>query len=87
MFIPRYKICLQPWKEWSEKKSPYWWSKGYNKIKHERDKYFKEANLYNALNAVGGLLYYYKECFYGTGEIDSRHIPRIFVPYYSRGCC
>ena len=37
MFIPRYKICLQPWKEWSEKKSPYWWSKGYNKIKHERN--------------------------------------------------
>lgn len=89
MLIPRYKICLQPWKDWSETKSPNWWSKGYNKIKHERDKYFWEANLYNALNAVGGLLcgilYYYKECFHGKDEIDSRHNPRLFVPHDPSG--
>jgi hypothetical protein len=82
--IPRYNILLQPWKDWSATKSPDWWSTAYNKIKHERDKFFKEANLFNALNAVSGLLcgilYYYKECFHGEAEIDSRHAPRLFVP-------
>ena len=64
IFIPRFKIRLHPWKDWTETKSPDWWSKAYNKIKHERDKFFKEANLTNTLNAVSGLfcviLYYYK---------------------------
>lgn len=82
--IPRYKIRLHPWKDWSATKSPDWWSKAYNKIKHERDKYFKDANLINTLNAVSGLLcvilYYYKTCFDGGSEIDNRYSPRLFVP-------
>lgn len=87
--IPRYRIFLQPWKDWSASSSPGWWSKGYNKIKHQRDSFFQEANLFNALNAVAGLLcgilYYYKECFHGTNEIDSRNAPRLFVPHDPSG--
>lgn len=84
MYIPRYKISLQPWKDWNSKGSPYWWSKGYNKIKHERDKYYRSACLYNTLNAVSGLLcgilYYYNACFSDVEGIDSRQAPRLFVP-------
>jgi hypothetical protein len=43
---------------------PKWWT-AYNKIKHHRDAEYDQANLKNALNAVGGLfvmvLYLYKE--------------------------
>lgn len=84
MYIPRYKISLNPWKNWASDRSPDWWSKAYNKVKHERDKFFKEANLFNTLNAVAGLLcvilYYYKECFSDGEGIDSRHSPRLFAP-------
>jgi hypothetical protein len=89
MYMPRYKITLKPWENWSNSASPEWWSKGYNKIKHERDKFFKEAHLFNALNAVGGLLcgilYYYYECFHGEEEIEKSNVPRLFVPYDPSG--
>ncbi|MBF0379345.1 MAG: hypothetical protein HQK72_17980 [Desulfamplus sp.] len=89
IYIPRYKILLHPWKDWSDIQAPYWWSKAYNKIKHERDKFFKEANLINTLNAVAGLLciilYYYKECFKGEDGIDNRYAPKLFVPSYQGG--
>ena len=32
--IPRLKLELEPWKQWTPVASPDWWSKGYNKIKH-----------------------------------------------------
>lgn len=84
MSIPRYNLLLAPWKDWDAKTSPAWWSEGYNKIKHKRDEYYNNANLFNALNAVGGLLcgilYYYKciDCGYG---IDYMNAPRLFVPH------
>ncbi|WP_157954220.1 hypothetical protein [Saccharospirillum mangrovi] len=45
---------FEPWSDWKEDNNPTWW-KSYNNIKHNRDKYFKEANLGNVLNALGGL--------------------------------
>ena len=50
--IPRHGLILHPWEDWSASCAPGWWSKGYNKIKHQRDSFFKEANLINALNAA-----------------------------------
>lgn len=64
--LPSYGINLQPWTNWnsSPRKSPNWW-KSYNNVKHQRDKFFPEANLGNVLNALGGLyiltLYLYRE--------------------------
>ena len=52
--LPRYDISLTPWKSWGEDKAPDWW-KRYNDVKHERIKYFSQANLENTLNALGGL--------------------------------
>jgi len=52
--IPRYGLSLQPWKAWARDENPIWW-KSYNKVKHERNTFYKEANLENALNAVAGL--------------------------------
>lgn len=52
--VPRFGLELQPWKNWSGKKNPDWW-KAYNAVKHNRHERFTDANLHNALNAVGAL--------------------------------
>jgi hypothetical protein len=64
ILIPRYDLSFTPWDSWVSDKNPDWW-KLYNKIKHQRDKFYKEANLKNALLSVSGLfclvLYSYHE--------------------------
>jgi hypothetical protein len=65
VLLPRYGLRLKPWDSWSMPRGvPKWWT-AYNKIKHHRDTDYPQANLKNALNAVGGLfvmvLYLYKE--------------------------
>jgi len=53
--IPRYGLSFKPWSNWKGQENPLWW-RSYNKVKHQRDVYFKEATLKNALNALGALL-------------------------------
>lgn len=57
---------------------------GYNKIKHNRDDFFSNANLEYALLATSGLLVgilYYYDIFYDRKpEIPYSHGPRIFEP-------
>ncbi|PIA82370.1 hypothetical protein BFR04_11495 [Gaetbulibacter sp. 4G1] len=54
---------IKPWDSWNEDKTPDWWAK-HNKVKHQRNKYYKEANLDNAIKAITALFicinYYYK---------------------------
>lgn len=61
-FIPRYNLEFIPWTSWENAKNPEWWQ-SYNNVKHHRNSSFSEANLKNAINAVGALLivevYYY----------------------------
>jgi hypothetical protein len=54
VLITRYGLKLEPWSNWKGNKTPDWWI-SYNKVKHERNKHFEQANLKNALNAVAGL--------------------------------
>jgi hypothetical protein len=58
-----YKIELLPWLDWKNNKNPPWW-KSYNNVKHERNKYYHEANLENTIGSLAGLmsllLYYYR---------------------------
>lgn len=51
--IPRYQLLLQPWKDWTREIRPDWWSKSYNKLKHERSSNFHSATLKAALEAIG----------------------------------
>ena len=57
---------IQPFKDWEEDRTPNWW-KMYNEVKHQRNNFYKEANLENALNSISGLFlctnYYYKMMF------------------------
>ena len=87
--ILRYKLVfLKPWETWSETDSPDWWKNGYNKIKHERDKYFENANLKNAIMATAGLLctllYYYEELkskgSISSIDIDLQQSPKLLSP-------
>ena len=47
--LPRYGLTLRPWLNWKNNKRPDWWA-AYNNVKHERNKYYNEANLINTLN-------------------------------------
>jgi hypothetical protein len=62
--VPRHEISFTPWLGWQTGVNPLWWTK-HNAVKHARHKSFKEANLENTLNALGGLLvlvgYFYSE--------------------------
>lgn len=64
--IPRFGLQHKPWEDWEGPANPNWWT-SYNRVKHQRNNYYAEANLQNTLNAVGGLLiitvYYYKYAF------------------------
>jgi hypothetical protein len=70
--IPRYNLEIRPWKNWTKEQRPEWWSKSYNKLKHDRFEHFSSANLEAVLNAVGAQflatqLYHYTN----TGEYVS----------------
>src|SRR5712692_9245732 len=52
--IPQFGMTLRPWENWKSAKVPDWWA-AYNKIKHQRDTHFHQANLHNALNALAVL--------------------------------
>ena len=66
IIIDRFRLSYKPWENWNGEQNPNWW-KSYNKVKHQRNNYFNEANLKNSINAVGALLvtviYYYKYAF------------------------
>ena len=57
-----YFFNIQPFEIWKENKTPKWW-KMHNKVKHQRNEYFTEANLENTRNAICALFicvnYYY----------------------------
>ena len=55
VYLLRYNLKFEPWKDWSEKEGPFWW-RAYNKVKHERGVHYEKANLENVLNALAGLL-------------------------------
>jgi len=75
--IPLHKIKIKPWDGWLPEKSPTWWGKGYNKIKHDRYTHMEQANLINTLNAVGAqflaVLYYHRE-FYQQDVTVEMHL-------------
>lgn len=55
VFVLRHGLSFKPWSNWSGQDNPLWW-RSYNNVKHERDAFFHEATLKNALNALGALL-------------------------------
>jgi hypothetical protein len=54
VFIRRYGLTFSPWVSWAGGSSPGWWQ-SYNRVKHQRDQFFAEANLGNCANAIAGL--------------------------------
>ena len=55
VYIPRYSLAFVPWESWAKDRNPNWW-RSYNNVKHERNRYFSEATLKNALHALAALL-------------------------------
>ena len=84
-YVRGYDLILQPFSAWTSENGPNWWSKGFNKIKHERNIYFDFANLENALNIVAGLMivlfHYYSLEYAATGHFDLKDMPRLIIPY------
>ena len=70
--IPRYGLSFVPLLNWKDGKGdPDWWI-SYNKVKHQRDSFFPEATLQNALNAMGALLVF-TLWYYRLKLADTRH--------------
>jgi hypothetical protein len=65
--MPSHALDFQPWLAWGSGTNPQWW-KSYNDVKHERSKYFSDANLRNVLESAAGLLvflvYFYQPELY-----------------------
>ena len=61
--IPKHLISFKPWLDWLENRTPEWWN-CYNKVKHERSQYFREANLENVLLATAGLCVFVSYLYY-----------------------
>ena len=83
ILIPRYGLSFKPWEDWQTQTNPNWW-KAYNKVKHERDKYFSNATLENSLKSVAGLMcalmYYYQKTLGIEPSIDPA--PRLLAPQW-----
>lgn len=75
IIISRHGLSYKPWINWNHDQNPDWW-KSHNKVKHQRNNHFDEANLKNTINAVGALLitviYYYKYAFTSESENEVR---------------
>lgn len=83
----RHGISFVPWESWKSGTSPSWW-KSYNNVKHERSKFFQEANLGNAIWALGGfavLITYFHHN--ELAESKFTQIPKFICvdPKYNRG--
>jgi hypothetical protein len=80
--MPEKEKGLTPWHSWNNTPpaNPTWWTK-HNKVKHERNAHFAEANLGNVLNAAAGLfvllIYLHKEELSVKGYLQPKF--RIFV--------
>jgi hypothetical protein len=79
-----HDLTFEPWRAWSSTVSPDWWSKAYNKIKHERTTNFEQANLENALLSVSALLllilYYHEQVSGGAVRVGVGQLTQLFYP-------
>ena len=53
--MPSHGLDFRPWLSWNSGANPGWW-KSYNDVKHERSKFYRDANLGNVLESTAGLL-------------------------------
>jgi hypothetical protein len=86
--IPRYTISFEPWHDWLQNKTPVWWN-CYNRVKHARDKYFRDGNLENVLFATGGLCVLISYLYYNDFISKNLGITPLFMfldRKYVSGC-
>lgn len=81
VLVRRYELEFQPWREWHGETNPHWWW-AYNKVKHERTAYFKEANLENCANAIGGLFAMILYCWKAEASQDVLEPEPLLVDWY-----
>jgi hypothetical protein len=51
---PKHGLVFTPWHEWQNGQNPVWWNT-YNSVKHQRNIYYPEATLENALLSSSAL--------------------------------
>jgi hypothetical protein len=83
--VRSFGITLKPLECWTDTRAPKWWTFGFNKIKHQRDRFFHYASLENALNATAALqialfhLYSVQEDR-TVGQFEPSDMPRLILP-------
>ncbi|MNT11187.1 hypothetical protein D3C72_1460550 [compost metagenome] len=73
--ISRYGLEYKPFENWiTDGENPVWW-KSHNRVKHNRNEYYYQANLQNVVNSVGALLlvniYFYEKQFSVNDDKES----------------
>lgn len=67
VILESHRLTFSPFGEWTLSASPDWWKK-HNKVKHDREKNYTEANLGNFLSSLSALyllnIYYEREKVY-----------------------
>lgn len=82
--MPRHSLGLHPWKDWTSKDAPEWWTKGYNKIKHDRLNHPDAPTLIRAVRSVSALLVlllHFYRLRYGKSSIPVENMPMLFRPW------
>lgn len=73
IIINRYGLEYKPFENWIKSDENLDWWISNNNVKHNRNIYYHEANLQNAINSVGALLltnvFFYKRFFLKNGTI------------------
>ena len=84
-YIRPFDLVLQPFEAWTPGNPPVWWTNGFNKIKHERDRYFHFATLENTLMAASALMivlfHFYSLDDGPIGRIGISEWPKLIVPF------
>ena len=55
MPVPMFHTYIRPFRQFEVGLAPEWW-KAFTNLKHQRDQFFEQATLLNALNGLGALL-------------------------------
>jgi len=76
--IPKHSLIFAPWKDWERGVNPIWW-RSYNKVKHERNKHYNQANLENALLATAGLCILVSYLYHNYFESKVIRRPLLFL--------
>ena len=74
VYIYPFNLEIHPFSDWNNLQTPEWW-KAYNRVKHHRDKSYKDANIKNCIESMAGLFLVLLEIYgLSAGNLEGKGI-------------